>query len=98
MDNQKVYKQIEEAIKNSKNWFIYHHTHDNLGNPALMIFEENTDATNFGVNINVFKGHAYLFMDNGTPAEPGDSYSIQDIHDFEALEELLEIIKPFIKK
>lgn len=98
MENQEIIAQLEKDLKNSDNWILYHHTKDDIGNPALMLREKDTETSDFGVNINVFKGHAYLFMDNGTPDKSGDSYSVQDKHDFEALEELMEMIKPFIKE
>lgn len=98
MNNQDIIKRIENEIKKSENWDIYHHLNDKIGNPALMLRQDSNENPNAGVNIDTFKGYAYLFLDNGTPAEPGESFSIQNARDEAALSELLNIVKPFIKK
>lgn len=98
MDNKDIIKQIEDQVKKSQNWDIYHHLNDKIGNPALMLRQDNNENSNAGVNIDTFKGYAYLFLDNGTPAEPGESFSVQSTQDEVALTELLKIVKPFIKK
>lgn len=98
MTDEEILQKIEQSIKDSKNWDVYHHLKDNLGYPALMLRESNTSADDWGVNIDVFKGYAYLFLDNGTPAEPGKPFSIQTLAGVEAMNELLEIVKPYIKK
>lgn len=98
MDNKDIIKKIENEVKKSQNWYIYHHLNDKIGNPALMLRQDNNENSNAGVNIDTFKGYAYLFLDNGTPAEPGESFSVQSTQDETALTELLNIVKPFIKK
>lgn len=98
MTDQEIVQEIENSVKNSENWSVYHHLKDNLGYPALMLRETNTSADDLGVNLNVFKGNAYLFLDNGTPAEPGKPFSVQTLDSLEAMEELLEIVKPYLKK
>lgn len=98
MTDKEIIQEIEDSVKNSENWSVYHHLKDNLGYPALMLRETNTSADALGVNLNVFKGNAYLFLDNGTPAEPGKPFSIQNLDSLEAMEELLEIVKPYLKK
>lgn len=98
MTDQEIVQEIENSVKNSENWSVYHHLKDNLGYPALMLRETNTSADDLGVNLNVFKGNAYLFLDNGTPAEPGKPFSVQNLDSLEAMEELLEIVKPYLKK
>ena len=67
-------------------------------NDVKQFLQTNTSANGFGVNIDIFKGYAYLFLDNGTPAEPGKPFSVQEMSDWVALKELLDIIKPYIKK
>lgn len=69
-----------------------------MGYPALVLRENNSNADELGVNIDVFKGYAYLFLDNGTPAEPGKPLSVQIMTSLNALTELIEILKPYIKK
>lgn len=98
MTDKEILKEIEKKIENSDNWLIYHHLKDNLGYPALMLRENNSDVDEQGANIDVFKGYAYLFLDNGTPAEPGKPLSVQTQAGLEAVEELLNIVKPYIKK
>ena len=71
MEDKKIVQKIEQSVKESENWSVYHHLKDKLG---------------------------YLFLDNGTPAEPGKPFSVQDISDWEALQELLDIIEPYMKK
>lgn len=98
MTDNEIIQKIEQSVKESNNWDVYHHLKDNLGYPSLMLRESNTSADDLGVNIDVFKGYAYLFLDNGTPAEPGKPFSIQTLAGVEAMNELLEIVKPYIKK
>lgn len=98
MKDEEIIEQIEKSVKESQNWEVYHHLKDNLGYPALMLRESNSSADDLGVNIDVFKGYAYLFLDNGTPAEPGKPLSVQTMDSLVALAELLEIVKPYIKK
>ncbi|WP_405316308.1 hypothetical protein [Lactobacillus helveticus] len=69
---------------------------DNLGSPAIMLREANTNADRLGVNLDVFKGYAYLFLDNGTPAEPGKPFSVQTLSSLNR--KWLDIVKPYIKK
>lgn len=98
MTDQEIIQEIEKSVKNSDSWSVYHHLKDNLGYPALMLRETNTSVDTLGVNLNVFKGNVYLFLDNGTPAEPGKPLSIQNLDSLKAMEELLEIVKPYLKK
>ena len=98
MEDKEIVQKIEQGVKESENWSVYHHLKDKLGYPALMLRQTNTSANSFGVNIDIFKGYAYLFLDNGTPAEPGKPFSVQEMSDWVALKELLDIIKPYIKK
>ena len=98
MEDKEIVQQIEQGVKESENWSVYHHLKDKLGYPALVLRQTNTSANSFGVNIDIFKGYAYLFLDNGTPAEPGKPFSVQEMSDWVALKELLDIIKPYIKK
>ncbi|MPW14268.1 hypothetical protein GDZ32_04485 [Lactobacillus helveticus] len=44
------------------------------------------------------EGYAYLFLDNGKPAEPGKPFSVQTLSSLNALTELLDIVKPYIKR
>ena len=98
MTDKEILQKIEQGVKNSENWEVYHHLTDNLGSPALMLRKTNTNANRLGVNIDVFKGYAYLFLDNGTPAEPGKPFSVQTLTSLNALIELLDIVKPYIKR
>ncbi|NMB31935.1 MAG: hypothetical protein GX990_04685 [Lactobacillus sp.] len=98
MTDKEILQKIEQGVKNSGNWEVYHHLTDNLGSPALMLRKTNTNADRLGVNIDVFKGYAYLFLDNGTPAEPGKPFSVQTLTSLNALIELLDIVKPYIKR
>ncbi|MBM6958789.1 MULTISPECIES: hypothetical protein [Lactobacillus] len=98
MTDKEILQKIEQGVKNSENWEVYHHLTDNLGSPALMLRKTNTNADRLGVNIDVFKGYAYLFLDNGTPAEPGKPFSVQTLTSLNALTELLDIVKPYIKR
>lgn len=98
MTDQEIVQEIEKSVKNSDCWAVYHHLKDNLGYPALMLREINTSVDTLGVNLNVFKGNVYLFLDNGTPAEPGKPFSIQNLDSLKAMEELLEIVKLYLKK
>ena len=78
MTDQEIIQEIEKSVKNSDSWSVYHHLKDNLCYTALMLRETNTSVDTLGVNLNVFKGNVYLFLDNGTPAEPGKPFSIQN--------------------
>ena len=98
MTDKEILQKIEQGVKNSENWEVYHHLTDNLGSPALMLRKTNTNADRLGVNIDVFKGYAYLFLDNGTPAAPGKPFSLQTLTSLNALIELLDIVKPYIKR
>ena len=98
MTDKEILQKIEQGVKNSENWEVYHHLTDNLGSPALMLRKTNANADRLGVNIDVFKGYAYLFLDNGTPAEPGKPFSVQTLTSLNALTELLDIVKPYIKR
>ena len=98
MTDKEILQKTEQGVKNSENWEVYHHLTDNLGSPALMLRKTNTNADRLGVNIDVFKGYAYLFLDNGTPAEPGKPFSVQTLTSLNALIELLDIVKPYIKR
>lgn len=98
MTDKEILQKIEQGVKNSENWEVYHHLTDNLGSPALMLRKTNTNADRLGVNIDVFKGYAYLFLDNGTPTEPGKPFSVQTLTSLNALIELLDIVKPYIKR
>lgn len=98
MSDQEIMQKIENEVKNSKNWSVYHHLKDNLGYPAIMLRQTTSSTGEQGVNMNVFKGNAYLFLDNGTPAEPGKPLSVQSVNDFLALNEILSIVKPYLKK
>ncbi|RVU70737.1 MULTISPECIES: hypothetical protein [Lactobacillus] len=98
MTDKEILKEIETKIKASDNWSVYHHLTDNLGSPAIMLRETNTSANDLGVNIDIFKGNVYLFLDNGTPAEPGKPLSVQTSDGVEALQELLDIVGPYIKR
>lgn len=97
MENKEIIDKIRAGVHQSKNWYIYHHLNDKIGNPALMLRQDNAENSNAGVNIDTFKGYAYLFLDNGTPAEPGESFSLQNAQDYAALQELMTIVKPFLK-
>ncbi|MCP9316287.1 hypothetical protein QFX17_04195 [Lactobacillus helveticus] len=81
MTDKEILQKIEQSVKDSENWEVYHHLTDNLG-----------------VNIDVFKGYAYLFLDNGTPAEPGKPFSVQTLRSLNVLTELLDIVRPYIKR
>lgn len=98
MTDQEIRQKIEDAVKNSHNWSIYHHLKDNLGYPALMLRQTTSSVGEQGVNIDVFKGSVYLFIDNGTPAEPGKPFSVQSTNDLLALNEIISIVKPYLKK
>ena len=98
MPDKEILQKIEQGVKNSEHWEVYHHLTDNLGPPALMRRKTNTNADRLGVNIDVFKGYAYLFLDKGTPAEPGKPFSVQTLTSLNALIELLDIVKPYIKR
>ena len=63
MEDKEIVQQIEQGVKESENWSVYHHLKDKLGYPALMLRQTNTSANSFGVNIDIFKGYAYLFLD-----------------------------------
>ena len=98
MTDKEILQKIEQSVKDSENWEVYHHLTDSLGSPALILRKTNTNADRLGVNIDVFKGYAYLFLDNGTPAESGKPFSVQTLSSLNALTELLDIVKPYIKK
>ncbi len=98
MTDKEILQRIEQSVKDSENWEVYHHLTDSLGSPALILRKTNTNADSLGVNIDVFKGYAYLFLDNGTPAEPGKPFSVQTLSSLNALTELLDIVKPYIKR
>ncbi|WP_042753949.1 hypothetical protein [Lactobacillus helveticus] len=93
MTDKEILQKIEQSVKDSENWEVYHHLTDSLGSPGLILRKTNTNADRLGVNIDVFKGYAYLFLDNGTPAEPGKPFSVQTLSSLNALTELLDIIK-----
>lgn len=96
MTDKEILQKIEQSVKDSENWEVYHHLTPNLS--ALILRKTNTNADRLGVNIDVFKGYAYLFLDNGTPAEPGKPFSVQTLSSLNALTELLDIVKPYIKR
>lgn len=98
MENKEIIEKIKASVENSEHWTIYHHLTDKRGNPALMLRQNNFEDPNEGVNIDTLNGVAYVFLDNGTPAEPGETFSIQDKEDLEAMQELLKIVEPFVRK
>ncbi|MDN5955355.1 MAG: hypothetical protein L0L48_02140 [Lactobacillus sp.] len=98
MTDKEILQKIEQSVKDSENWEVYHPLTDNLGSPALILRKTNTNADRLGVNIDVFKGYAYLFLDNGTPAEPGKPFSVQTLRSLNVLTELLDIVRPYIKR
>lgn len=98
MTDQEILNKIEERIKKSENWNIYHHLTDNLGHPALMLEENCSRSDHQGVSIDVFNDRAYVFLDNGTPAEPGRPFSVQKSRDIVALVDLLDIVRPYVKE
>lgn len=98
MTDQEILDEIEKRVKESETWNVYHRMKDNLGHPTLRLQENCPRADHQGASIDVFNGHAYVFLDNGTPAEPGRPLSIQKTKDLAALADLLEIIRPYIRK
>lgn len=65
MTDKEILQKIEQKVKDSENWSVYHHLTDNLGSPA----------------------------------EPGKPFSVQTLSSFlNALTELLDTVKPYIKK
>ena len=79
MEDKEIVQQIEQGVKESENWSVYHHLKDKLGYPALMLRQTNTSANSFGVNIDIFKGYAYLFLDKNKPTETGKHFSMQEM-------------------
>lgn len=98
MTDKEILDKIENSVKESENWNVYHHLTDNLGHPAVMLEENCPRADHQGASVDVFNGKAYVFLDNGTPSEPGRPFSIQKTRDIAALTELLDIVRPYIKE
>ena len=98
MTDEEILQEIEKRVKESENWNIYHHLTDKLGHPALMLQENCPRGDHQGVNIDIFNGNAYVFLDNGTPAEPGRTFSDQRQRDIPSLKDLLDIVAPYIRQ
>ncbi len=98
MIDKEILQKIEQKVKDSENWSVYHHLTDNLGSPAIMLREANTNADRLGVNIDVFKGYAYLFLDNGTPAEPYQAILSMHSNYLTFEQKMAYLVKPYIKR
>ncbi|MCO0807095.1 hypothetical protein [Lactobacillus helveticus] len=64
MTDKEILQKIEQSVKDSENWEVYHHLTDNLGSPA----------------------------------EPGKPFSVQTLRSLNVLTELLDIVRPYIKR